>query len=149
MELDDFETMFVELGALLRGVAVRRYGIPAEVADEMVHECFTSYLQRQDHVHNARGWLYATLRHRCTDWLRDNGREAPPQSERDYRDLVVAAVLVGLSDKDRRTLRAFYLGDNRSELAAELAAPGHVDQLVSTVRRRAMEMFRSLGPAIR
>jgi len=156
---ETFDTLFVEYGALLRAIAMRRYGIPPDEAEEIVQELFIAYLQRQTYVRNVRGWLYGALRYRCVDYLRVRGREIPLEPEHDpaderpemardsmVRELTFAAVLSHLGEKCRVTLRGYYLGDNQRDLAEKLSTtPGYVDQLISTCRRRAAEVFRSLG----
>jgi RNA polymerase sigma factor (sigma-70 family) len=156
---ETFDTLFVEYGALLRAIAMRRYSIPPDQAEEIVQEVFIAYLQRHTYVRNVRGWLYGALRHRCIDYLRVRGREIPLEAEHDpadersdrardsiVRELTFAAVLSRLGDKCRDTLRGYYLGDNQRDLAEKLSTtPGYVDQLISTCRRRAAEVFRSLG----
>lgn len=156
---DAFETLYVEYGALLRGVAMRRYGVPPDQAEEMVQDCFMSYLQRYTYVRDARAWLYGAVRHRCIDYLRVRGREIPLEPEHDaaideraelrrdgiIRQLTFSAVLARLGDKCRETLHGLYRGENQKVLAKKLSTtPGYVDQLISTCRRLAVDVFRSL-----
>lgn len=155
-----FERLYAEYGALLRGVAMRRYGIPPDDAQEIVHDAFMAYLQRHTYIREARGWLYGTLRHHCIDYLRARGREIPleaahdpaderPEIERDrlIRQLTFSAVIASLGPRCRETLRRrFFKGEDRHELAESLSTtPGNADQLVSTCWRRAAEKFRSLA----
>src|SRR5262249_7320553 len=152
--------LYSDYGALLRGVAMRRYGIPVADAEEIVQDLFSSYLQRQNHVRDARGWLYGALRHRCIDYLRARSRELPLEDDHDetiderseiardklIRELTFSAVIARLGEKCRETLRRrFFRGEGREELANNLATtPGNVDQLLSTCRRLAAETFRKL-----
>lgn len=157
---ESFEKLYTEYGVLLRQIAIRRYRIPPDDAEALVHESFLGYLQRHTYVHEVRGYLYATVVHRCADYWRARKREAPllPEHEETAdarqaaaldsleRDLTAAAVLARLGEKCRETLRGFFFnGERQNALADRLSTtPGYIDQLISTCRRRAMELYRSM-----
>ena len=101
------------------------------------------------------------MRNTCRHYLRDRKREAPLGPEHDatidpaaqaaietwMRKLTLAAVLSRLGAKCRETLRGYYLAEEPKEaLAGRLStSPGYIDQLLSTCRRRAHELFRKLS----
>jgi RNA polymerase sigma factor (sigma-70 family) len=158
---DSFEKLYSEYGVLLRSVAARRYGLPMEDAEGVVQDVFLSYLQRQTHIRDARGWLYGAVRNRCIDYLRARSREIPLDAEHDetvderaeiahdklVRLLTFSAVIARLGAKCQETLRRRYQGAGRDELAGKLSTtPGNVDQLLSTCRRLAAQTFRRLIP---
>lgn len=156
---ESFEKLYSEYAVLLRQVAIRRYGIPPDDAEALVHETFLGYLQRHTYVREVKGYLFATVKHRCVDYWRARQREAPLLPEHDTaderqqasldtleRDLTVAAVLARLGEKCRETLHGFFFkGEPQDALADRLdTTPGYIDQLISSCRRRAMELYRSL-----
>ena len=157
---ESFERLYCEYGVLLRKIVMRRYGIPPDDAEALVHETFLKYLQRHTYIHEVKGYLYATTMHGCVDYWRARKREVPLLPEHDEavddrsratfdaleRDLTLSAVLARLGDKCRETLRGFFFrGERQDALADRLATtPGYIDQLISTCRRRAMELFRSM-----
>ena len=157
---ESFEKLYTEYGVLLRQIAIRRYRIPPDDAEELVHETFLGYLQRHTYVNDVKGYLYATVTHRCVDYWRVRQREAPLLPEHEEaadrrqeaaldtleRDLTVSAVLARLGEKCRETLRGFFFkGEEQHALADRLSTtPGYIDQLISTCRRRAVELYRSM-----
>jgi RNA polymerase sigma factor (sigma-70 family) len=162
---DSFETLYREYGVVLRVIAIRRYGIPPDDAEAIVHDTFVGYLQRHTYIRDVKGWLLGATRHKCVDYWRAREREAPLLPEHDetvdqrpeaaherlMRELTVSAVLARLGLKCRETLRRFFFeGEHQDALADRLSTtPGYIDQLISTCRRRAMELFRSLNLRIK
>jgi RNA polymerase sigma factor (sigma-70 family) len=156
----EFETLYVEYGVLLRTIAMRGFGISPDDAEALVHDCFIAYLERHTTIHDVKGWLSGAMRNHCRHYLRDRKREAPlgpehdetadpaPQAAMDawMRRLTLASVLARLGAKCRETLRGYYLSEEpKDALANRLStSTGYIDQLLSTCRRRAHEMFRSL-----
>jgi RNA polymerase sigma factor (sigma-70 family) len=156
-----FETLYVEYGVLLRDMGVLGYGIPRDDAEALVHDCFIAYLERHTTIRHAKGWLSGTMRNSCRHYLRDRKREAPLGPEHDgtvdtaahssldvwMRKLTLASVLARLGAKCRDSLRAYYLaGEAKQSMADRMAtSANNVDQLLSTCRRRALELLRGLG----
>jgi RNA polymerase sigma factor (sigma-70 family) len=156
-----FETLYVEYGVLLRAIAMRGFGIPPDDAEALVHDCFVAYLERHTYIRDVKGWLSGTMRNTCRHYLRDRKREAPLGPEHDatvdpaaqaeldswMRKLTLASVLARLGAKCRETLRGYYLAEEpKDELADRLStSTGYIDQLLSTCRRRAHELFRKMS----
>lgn len=155
-----FESLYVEYGLLLRTIAMRGFGIPLDDAQALVHDCFIVYLERHTYVRDPKTWLSGTMRNTCRHYLRDRKREAPLGPEQDaavddaphasvdswIRKLTLASVLARLGPKCRETLRGFFLaGEEKEALADRLStSTGYIDQLISTCRRRAHELFCTL-----
>lgn len=53
--------MYEELSPLLRGIAVRRFGIDAGEAEALVHEVFLAYLLRAETVMDVRAFLIGAI----------------------------------------------------------------------------------------
>jgi RNA polymerase sigma factor (sigma-70 family) len=156
-----FEKLYGEYAVLLRQIAIRRYRIPPDDAEALVNDTFVAYLERHTYIRNLKGWLSGTVAHQCADYWHARQREAPLLPEHDdraderqqatlqamERHLTVSSVLARLGEKCRETLHGFFFkGEEQQALADRLATtPGYIDQLISTCRRQAMKLFRSLS----
>jgi RNA polymerase sigma factor (sigma-70 family) len=156
-----FESLYTEYGYLLRTIAIRRYHIPPDDAEALVHDIFADYFQRHTYVRDVKGWLLGAIGNASSNYLRKRKPEAAllPEHEEaidtaaedaldaSMRRLTIAAVLAKLGDKCRETLRRYYLQEQPKEhIAAELdTSPGYVLQLLVTCRRRAQEVFGDLA----
>jgi RNA polymerase sigma factor (sigma-70 family) len=158
---EPFESLYTEYGLLLRVIAIRRYHVPPDDAEALVHDIFMAYLERRASIHNAKAWLIGAIKNASSNYVRKRMPEAEllPQHEQTadadaaerqegwIRQLTVASVLARLGERCRETLRRYYLGEEPKErIAAHLAtSPGNVLQLLVTCRRRAQEILRSLA----
>ena len=158
---DAFESMYTEYGLLLRTIAMRRYHVPPDDAEALVHDIFTAYLQRRSYVRNVKHWLIGAIGNASSNYIRKRRPEAELLPEHEeaidaaaeesldgwIRRLTIAALLARLGTKCRETLRRYYLHEEPKErIAAELAtSPAYVLQLLVSCRKRAQELLRSLG----
>lgn len=158
---DVFASLYTEYGLLLRTIAIRRYHIPPDEAEALVHDIFADYLQRRTYVRNVKGWLIGAIGNASSNYLRKRRPEAEllPEHEeaadaaaeesldRWMRRLTIAALLARLGTKCRETLRRYYLHEEPKErIAAHLeTSPAYVLQLLVSCRKRAQELLRSLG----
>ncbi|MEK6374103.1 MAG: sigma-70 family RNA polymerase sigma factor [Acidobacteriota bacterium] len=157
---EGFEKLYVDYGLLLRTIAMRGYRVPPDDAEALVHDSFIAYLERHSYIHDVKAWLSATVRNRCMNYWRTRHREAPllPEHEQtvdcgaeasletSIRRMTAAAVLARLGIKCRETLRGYYLHEEPKQALADRlsTSTGYIDQLLSTCRRRATELFRNL-----
>ena len=157
---DAFEKLYTEYGVLLRAIAIRGYHVPPDDAEELVHDTFMAFLQRHTYIRNVKGWLSATVRNRCMNYLRDRREEVPlaetasdaidPSAQESIelciRRLSAAAVIAQLGEKCRETLRGHYLSEESMERIADrlLISREYVERLVSRCRRRAIELYRQM-----
>jgi RNA polymerase sigma factor (sigma-70 family) len=158
---DSFESLYTEYGLLLRTIAIRRYRVPPDDAEALVHDIFAAYLQRRTSVRDVKGWLIGAIGNASKNYLRKRRPEADllPEHEeaadaaaeesldQSLRRLTIASVLARLGTKCRETLRRYYLHEEPKErIAEELAtSPGYVLHLLVTCRKRAQELLRSLS----
>lgn len=156
-----FESLYTRYGLLLRTIAVRRYRIPPDDAEALVHDIFAAYLQRRTYVRDVKGWLIGAIGNASSNYLRkrrpeaellpEHEQAADPAAEESLdgriRRLTIAAVLARLGTKCRETLRRYYLHEEPKErIAAELeTSPAYVLQLLVSCRKRAQELLRSLS----
>jgi len=156
----EFEALYIEYGVLLRAIAIRRYNIPPDDAEALVHDIFTAYLQRREYVRELKGWLIGAIANASKDYLRRRKREEPLLPEHDQKpdqaagekaerwmmNLAVAAVVARLGEKCRETLRGYYFHDESKESIAEQLAtsPGYVLQFLVSCRRRVREIYDAM-----
>lgn len=147
-----FETLYAEYAVPLRGIAIHRYHIPPDEAEELVHEAFIAYLQRHTAIRDVKGWIMGTMRFKCSEYWRARKREAPlsaeqeeaahPTAEQDVRSavakLTVASAIRQLGENCRETIRRFYwLDESLHDIAACYATTeNNVKQMLFTCRRR-------------
>ncbi len=159
---DTFEKLYTEYGVLLRAIAIRGYHIPPDDAEELVHDTFMAYLQRHTDIRNVKGWLSATVRNRCMNYLRDRrGRqhEVPLTATTDavdeaaqleiegcIRRLSAVAVFAQLGEKCLETLRGHFLSQESMERIADrlLITKAYAERLFRRCRRRAIDMYRQM-----
>lgn len=158
---DAFESLYTEYGLLLRTIAIRRYRIPPDDAEALVHDIFAAYLQRRAYVRDVKGWLIGAIGNASSNYLRKRRPEAEllPEHEeaadasaeasldRSLRRLTIASVLARLGAKCRETLRRYYLHEEPKERIAEdlATSPAYVLQLLVTCRKRAQQLLRILS----
>lgn len=158
-----FEALYTQYGVLLRSIAMRRFRVPPDDAEALVHDTFVAYLERHTVIHDVKGWLIGAVSNACKHYWRDRQHEAPLLPEHDetadpaapttverwMQRSAVVAVLAQLGVKCRETLRRYYLNEEPKEVIAEglSTSPGYVLKLLIACRRRAHELFRRLaGP---
>jgi RNA polymerase sigma factor (sigma-70 family) len=152
----EFEALYLEYGVLLRTIAIRRYRVPPDEAEALVHDTFIAYLERHTVIRELKPWLMGAVGNSCKHYWRDRKREAPmPEGVEetpaggDAADewawrISVGAAVARLGEKCRETLRGYYWRDESNELiAARLAtSPGYVRQLLVSCRRRVKELLQ-------
>ena len=145
---------------LLRGIAEKKFRVPAGDAESIVNEIFTAYLMRATVVRDAKSWLVGAVCHASRGYWRMRSRTEPlPPDINDRVDpldadpeqrlidkLTVALALSRLPPKCRTTLRMYYAdGYSAAEIAKHLGtSPGYVMQLLHGCRKRAREIYRDI-----
>jgi RNA polymerase sigma factor (sigma-70 family) len=152
----EFEALYLEYGILLRSIAMRRYHVPPDDAEALVHDTFIAYLERHTVIREVKPWLMGTVGNACKHYWRDRKREAPlpetieetPAGGENAEEwawrISVGAVVARLGEKCRETLRGYYWrGESNERIAENLAtSPGYVRQLLVSCRRRVKEMLQ-------
>jgi RNA polymerase sigma factor (sigma-70 family) len=158
---DRFESLYTEYGLLLRTIAMRRYHVPPDDAEALVHDIFAAYLERSEYVRDAKGWLIGAIGNASSNYIRKRRPESQLLPEHEeavdgeaeariegwMRNVTIAAMLSRLGDKCRETLRRYYLREESKEAIAEHldTSPAYVLQLLVTCRKRAQEILRNLS----
>lgn len=152
----EFEALYLEYGVLLRTIAMRRFRVPPDDAEALVHDTFIAYLERHTVIREVKPWLMGCVGNACKHYWRDRKREAPmpetieetPAGGDDADEwawrISVGAVVARLGEKCRETLRGYYWREESKERIAENLAtsPGYVRQLLVSCRRRVKEMLQ-------
>ncbi len=151
----EFEALYLQYGVLLRSIAMRRYHVPPDDAEALVHDTFIAYLERHTVIREVKPWLMGAVGNACKHYWRDRKREAPmpegmeetPVQRDDAEEWVwrisVGACVARLGEKCRETLRGYYWREETNEqIAGKLAtSPGYVRQLLVSCRRRLKELL--------
>lgn len=156
-----FEALYVEYGLLLRTIAMRKYGVPPDDAEALVHDAFIAYLQRHTTIREVKLWLMGVVSNGARHYWRDRKREAPlpelataqpdPASAEEVeeweRRITVGSIVARLGQKCRETLWGYYWREESKEQIAETLAtsPGYVRQLLVSCRRRLKELLHATG----
>jgi RNA polymerase sigma factor (sigma-70 family) len=159
--IDRFESLYTEYGLLLRTIAMRRYHVPPDDAEALVHDIFAAYLERSAYVRDAKGWLIGAIGNASSNYLRKRKPESQLLPEHEeaidegteeriegwMRHATITAMLTRLGDKCRETLRRYYLHEESKETIAEHldTSPAYVLQLLVTCRKRAWEVLQNLS----
>lgn len=154
---EPFEELYRQYGVLLRSIAMRRFGVPPDDAEALVHDTFIAYLERHTVIRDVKRWLMGAVGNASKNYWRARKREAPllpeheetadaaaeAETEQRMRRSAAVAVLAQLGPKCRETLHRYYLGEESKEAIAEKlsTSPGYVLQLLIACRRRAHEVF--------
>src|ERR1051325_7961077 len=67
------EEWYVSIAPLLRTIATRKFRVPRDDADALVHDVFISFLRRRD-IDDVRAWFIGAISHACRDYWRKQGR---------------------------------------------------------------------------
>jgi RNA polymerase sigma factor (sigma-70 family) len=159
-DAQQFEALYTEYGVLLRSIAMRRYSIPPDDAEALVHDIFTAYLQRRAYVRDLKPWLIGAIGNASKDYLRRRRREEPllpeheeiadraaeEHAERWIVNMTAATVIARLGEKCRETLRSYYFKEESKESIAHRLAtsPAYVLQLLVSCRRRVRSLYDSM-----
>jgi RNA polymerase sigma factor (sigma-70 family) len=121
------EEWYESLLPLLLRYAERKFRVPAEVAEDIAHDVFLSFLERQKPVHDPRSYLIGAMSHGCRSYWRRQSRvtdEPLPErwSEPRYVELLTAhQVLRKLPRRQREVLLLRAAGFSVKEIAVRIA----------------------------
>ncbi|HEX7150771.1 MAG TPA: sigma-70 family RNA polymerase sigma factor [Thermoanaerobaculia bacterium] len=107
-----FEQLYETLAPLLHHIAVQKFGLPEEDADDLVHEVALSYLARSEEVKSPRQWFVGAISNACRSyWRRLANWPTAELSEVDWRvesaierQVSARQLLLALAPRDRRIL---------------------------------------------
>jgi RNA polymerase sigma factor (sigma-70 family) len=158
------DEIYREYAPLLRRIAVRKFHIPAEDADALVHDVFVNCLLTTRNVRgDLRPYLVAAICNACRNYWRSRRTEKrvfADDSERpatadvaaaDVYDglavnLVVASTLAKLGARCRELLRRYYLnGEDTVSIADAMeTTPSNVNYLMHVCRKHARIVYDAI-----
>lgn len=155
------ERVYLEAGPLMRRYAIRRFRVPAAVADELVQDVFVRYLLSPGRVRtNLRGYLIGSISNACRNYWRAQCSEDRAVTKRTTCDstvdrafdarlvtqLLVVATLAKLPPRCREALRRYYLRDEDTPTIAQAmnTTCGNVNYLMHKCRKHAREVYESM-----
>jgi RNA polymerase sigma factor (sigma-70 family) len=154
------DDLYTRHAPLLRYVATRKFGIPYEDVDALVHDVFATYLASPAAVRSPRPYLIGAICNAARHYWRERKNEEaalsrsdvalPPENELIVdvlgRKLLVAATLSRIGSKCRDLLRRYYLdGESSAAIAsARETTRDYVLFLLHRCRKNARAVARSL-----
>jgi RNA polymerase sigma factor (sigma-70 family) len=157
---DAITRAYEELGARLRVISQKKFHIPEEDAEQVVHTVFEAYLRRRATVHDLEQYLVASVCNASRDyWRAKKYTEQVPleaeeliapatadTEERLVRSLTIAVQLTRLGDQCCEALYLFHLGGfSAREIAARMGTTEqNTWKVLSQCRRRAKEALAGL-----
>jgi RNA polymerase sigma factor (sigma-70 family) len=158
------DQVYLEHAVVMRRVAIRKFRVPAEDAEALVHDVFINYIASTRNVRtDLRAYLVGAICNACRNYWRSRTSEervfddegpvvADVLSERDLfegvaRTMVVAATLSRLGSRCREALKRYYLDeeDTRTVAAAMNTSSGNVNYLMHTCRKQARAIYERIS----
>ena len=158
------EHVYLEHAFLLRRVAVRKFQVPEDDAETLVHDVFITYLADPTVVRsNLRAYLIAAICNASRNYWRskrthdrffvdtDPAHEPLEPPDESFFDglslhLVIGAMLARLGDRCRDVLRRYYLeGEDTQTIAGALGTtPSNVNYMTHVCRKKARSIYDEL-----
>lgn len=155
------EQSYIDYYDLLVHISVRKFGVPPEDAESLVHEVFVTYLSAVVEIRNPRSYLIGGICNASRHYLRTHARTETLSDDffehvdaRSTAELEQAALRITmretvgrLHEKCRRVLRLRYWdGHSAGELAAKLQTTNrYAEKLIHKCLRRAQKMYLSMS----
>ena len=155
------EAIYLEHAALMRHVAVRKFGIPTDDAEALVHDVFIKLLVTPRQINrDLRQYLIAAICNACRNYWRSRKSEervlaaATDEENCGYQDLLaglstnmlVARTLARLGPRCREILKRYYLDGEASAVVADAmnTTKSNVNYLMHVCRKRARAIYEEL-----
>lgn len=155
-----FDVLYRAYCPLLRKIAMGKFGIPPQDADDLVQDVFATYLANPSNVRELHAYLIGAICNASRQYRRRDHASpfcatatecaaTPADALIDgvIRNLVIGATLSRLGESCRDTLARFYVnGESASAIAASRdTTPGYVFRLLNYCRNRARAIYREMS----
>lgn len=151
------DELYRTLKPLLLRVAIGKFGIPADLAEELVQDVFVSYVRRRPHLTDARRWFIGAIAHACRHYWRKNGRyvtltDADLENDHVAPEIEHAIVRDCLRRMQARDARIVWLrfaeGHTVGELAGKLGvSKSRTEKLLRRALQRLAETLAAPAPS--
>ena len=158
----EFDGLYETYSPILRGIAIRRFGIPGKDAEDLVQDVFATYLARRASVRDVHPYLVGAICNASRQYRRRD--EASPFSPRPehrecgstpdeevvegvIRTLVLRTTLSRLGEKCRDTLEQFYLmGESTGAIAERRqTSANYICRLLNYCRNKARSIYAEMS----
>jgi RNA polymerase sigma factor (sigma-70 family) len=157
-----FDVLYTVYQPLLRRIAIRKFGIPAADADDLVQDVFATYLANPANVRELHPYLVGAICNASRQYRRrDDAAPFSPRPEHQLcgatpddelidgvvRTLVLRATLARLGTSCRDTLERFYLLGETAVAIAESrnTTSNYICRLLNYCRNRARTIFAQMN----
>jgi RNA polymerase sigma factor (sigma-70 family) len=154
----DPAALYEDLRAVLYSVPLRRFGLTAEDADDVVQQAWCHFLERKEVVRQPRAWLAGTVANLCRQRLEDRRRmvvsedslfEDLPDARARAADamLSVQAALSAVDERTRQLCSLIALEDlSYEQVSAQLGIPlGSVGPLYMRAKLKLRKLLEVRG----
>lgn len=159
-----FDELYEAYFPLLRGVAMRKFGIPRDDVDELVQDVFATYLTHADRVRELRPYLIGGICNAARQYWRQADARKNVFCDADVcsaavddavlgpliQNTLISAALSRLGKSCRETLRRFYIdGESATSIAKSRATTQNsIHRLLNYCRGRARQAYRAMSEVI-
>lgn len=149
--------LYLQFAPLLRHVAMRRFRVPADDVDPLVHDVFATYLTDPTRVASVRPYLVGGICNASRQYWRRRDRDVELAEGDDVAvdertldkiatRLDVATALSRIGMRCREALRRYYVeGESTPAIAADFdTTPANVNYLLHVCRKRARAVLEAM-----
>lgn len=156
-----FDALYAAYRPFLRKIAIGKFGIPPDDAEDLVQDVFATYIANGN-VYNPHNYLIGAICNASRQWRRRD-KAAPTFLELNHetcgatdhdeivddvvKNIIIGACLAKLGDKCRDALRRFHLlGESAVSIAhSRNMTANYICRLLSYCRGRAREMYLQMN----
>lgn len=155
-----FDALYAAYRPLLRKIAIRKFGIPPDAVDDLVHDVFATYLANPSNVRDLHPYLIGAIcnasrqyRRRddaspfCSKSVEWAGSPGDELVDGVVRNLIIGTTLSRLGVKCRETLQRFHLhGESAASIATSRnTSPNYICRLLNYCRNRARSIYLEMS----
>ena len=158
----EFDGLYLTYTPILRGIAIRKFGIPRKDAEDLVHDVFASYLAKRASVRDVHPYLVGAICNASRQYRRrDDASPFSPRPEHRecgataddevvegvIRTLVLRTTLSRLGKRCRDTLEQFYLmGESTGAIAdRRQTSANYICRLLNFCRNKARAIYAQMS----
>lgn len=155
-----FDALYAAYRPLLRKIAIRKFGVPADAVDDLVHDVFATYLANPSNVRDLHPYLIGAICNASRQYRRRGDSRALSSASVEWsgtpgdellegvvRNLIIGTTLSRLGVKCRETLQRFYLqGESALSIATSRhTTPNYICRLLNYCRNKARSIYREMS----